>query len=121
MRLAIVVGFVLIASGCRKPCPPPAQPSNDAPNTVFATTTVSCGVNRYEISVPGGVCQVAKDDQGNTTGGQCTNPAGDTATAECQSNGGDGSCGTTTGDGECHAEARVADDPGVDVTDSQDD
>lgn len=69
---------------------------------ISAGTTVTCGVNKFKLSTgtAGGGCRVDRDAQGNTTGGTCTDGK-NTSTAECSSNGGDGSCGSSTGAGDC--------------------
>lgn len=112
LGLALSTAGLLLASllACRRPCQAP--PVGAGSGAIEASITVRCGKKKYALTTGNddGQCRRFKDDQGNTTGGACTDNKGNGSSATCAGNGGDGDCAGSTGSGDCR-QLEVPDEP----------
>ena len=78
------------------------QPIGPRLGVAYATTTVSCKNGKQFIISTGNAAGFCKVDttSGIVTGGSCSDGLSNTS-ADCSGNGGDGTCGNSTGSGTC--------------------
>ena len=73
------------------------------PLGIDASTTTKCGTTKYVTGTGNsqGSCTPTFSPDGNSTGSDCDDGAGNRAVVDCTKNGGQGACGTVTGSGTC--------------------
>jgi hypothetical protein len=99
------IGVIILASlalGGRLLIIPIRNPIGPGLGVSYATTTVSCKNGKQFIISTGNAAGACKVDttSGIVTGGSCSD-ALNTTSADCSGNGGDGTCGNSTGSGSC--------------------